>query len=120
MTQGESPPTFELKVVREVAVVEIQARELRHPPEAMQFGEDLALALEAGGHKRVLIDFTKNDYLCSTAFAVVLNLAKDLQESGGMLKLCCLHPDVLRGANIIGLGRVVEIYDDERDALKSF
>lgn len=116
----DDSPHFRLKHAGDVAVVEIRSRELRHPPEAMQFSEDVSLALERDGARKVLIDFTHNDYLCSTAFATLLNLSRELQKRGGTLKLCCLHPDVLRGANIIGLGRVVEIYDDEKAALDSF
>ena len=119
MASDESPH-FRLEYAGGVTVVRVTSRELRHPPEAMQFGEDLSLALERDGSTKVLVDFTGNDYLSSTAFAVLLSLAKEVQGRGGTLKLCAFHPDVLRGANIIGLGRVVEIYDEERDALKSF
>ncbi len=70
--------------------------------------------------RKVLIDFTQNDYLCSTAFATLLNLARDVQQRGGILKVCCFHPDVLLGANIIGLGRIVPIFDDQKSALNSF
>ena len=111
---------FDLEHTGDVTIARVQSQQIRHPPQAMAFGEDLALALQRDGASKVLIDFTRNDYLCSTAFATLLNLARDVQQRGGALKVCCFHPDVLHGANIIGLGRVVPIFDDEKTALSSF
>jgi hypothetical protein len=49
-----------------------------------------------------------------------LNLAKLVDGYGGTMKICGMTPDLLFGANIIGLGRAVEIHPDEHSALASF
>lgn len=111
---------FDLEHAGDVTIARVRSREIRHPAQALEFGADLGAALQQDGAGKVLIDFTGNNYLCSTAFATLLNLARDVQQRGGTLKVCCFDPDVLRGANIIGLGRVVPIFDDVKTALNSF
>ncbi len=106
--------------VGEVLVVEVRSRQIRHPSAAVEFGDELRDLLKREPARKVLLDFTHNDYLSSTSFATLMNLAKEISATGGVLKISSLHPDVLRGANIIGLGRVVEIYQDELSALDAF
>jgi anti-sigma B factor antagonist len=120
MTDRAASDHFDVSLDGNVAVVRVLDRQIRHTFEAQDFGEDLALAIAQGGYNRVLIDLSDNDYLCSTAFAVLINQAKELEKAGGVLKLCCLDPNVLTGANIIGLGRVAEIFDERRHALDAF
>lgn len=119
MMHTETSP-FELEHVGDVALVRVRSREIRHPQQAVDFGAGLDAAIQKGGASKVLIDFTGNDYLCSTAFATLLKLGRDVQQRGGILKICCLDANVLIGANIIGLGRLVPIFDDTRTALDSF
>jgi anti-anti-sigma factor len=104
----------------EVLVVPVQSVQIRHPAAAIEFGDELRELLGRESARKVLLDFSDNDYLSSTAFATLMNLARDLVSQGRELKISALHPDVLRGANIIGLGRVVDIHGDELSALDAF
>src|SRR5262245_64438855 len=98
MAQDDSP-YFHLRQADDVAVIEVQVREIRQPASAQEFGSDVALALQQCGAKRVLIDLRDTEYLGSTAFATLLNLARNLRNEGGVLKLSGLHPDVHVGGN---------------------
>jgi anti-anti-sigma factor len=66
------------------------------------------------------MDLTDVRYLSSTGFAVLLGLSEKMKAAGGVLKICGLNPDVAVGANIIGLGRLVETYADASTAVESF
>jgi anti-anti-sigma factor len=103
-----------------IAVVEVLSHEIRQPGPAQEFGRQLYSVLEQQGRTRVLINFHKTRYLGSTAFAVVFNFAKKIEAAHGQLKLCCLHADVLMGANILSLDQYVQVYDDEKSALAAF
>jgi anti-sigma B factor antagonist len=108
-----------LEMDGDIAIVHILSREIRHPGPAVEMGEQLASVLDQG-HERILINFKGNRYLCSTAFATLVNVAKKVQAAGGQIKACCLDPDVQVGAQILGLGRFIEIHETERAALDSF
>ena len=71
-----------------------------------------ALALAVGGearawsqetHRRIVLDLSQTHYLSSTAFAVLLGFAKKVEAAGGHLKIAGMQPDVLVGANILGV-----------------
>ncbi len=104
----------------DVLVVKVQSQQIRHPSAATEFGDEVRDLLRREPAQKVLLDFSENDFLSSTAFATLINLSREVSAAGGELKLSALHPDVLRGANIIGLGRVVEIHEDEASALHAF
>lgn len=111
---------FDLHQDNGVAVLRMQVRELRHPQAAQQFGAEVRTALQSSGQKNVVVDMQPVEYVGSTAFATLLNLAKQINADGGKLKICDLHPDVSVGANILGLGKAIEIFDDRRSAVQSF
>src|SRR5262249_53786205 len=117
---SDPSPYFSAKQRGGVLVVFAHGPEIRHPEPASEFGADLLKLVEKHGHKAILIDLTKMRYLSSTRFTVLLRTADNIQAAGGRLKICGLHPDVAIGANIIGLGRLVDIFPDEDEALASF
>ncbi len=120
MAHPTESPYFRLRQAGDVAVFEVQVRELRQPSAAQDFGAAVQQAIDAGTTRKVLLDLSDTEYLCSTAFAVLFGLGKSLQEAGGALRLCGLHRDVQIGANIIGLGRYVPCFDTEHAALADF
>jgi anti-sigma B factor antagonist len=101
----------------DVTVVEVLSKELRHPTPALGFGEQLYYLLENEGHSYFVLDFKHTRYLCSTAYAVILNMVKKVQAAGGKIVLCGLHEELMLGANIIHLDELVPIYADETAAL---
>jgi anti-anti-sigma factor len=108
------------KVKKGITVVTILDREIRHPGPASDLGFELYGLVEREGHSRLLIDFDKTDYLCSTAFAVLLNLKKKVDAANGQLKLCSMSEEILAGAHIIRLPELIEVYPDQKTALASF
>lgn len=117
MAQDSSSPYFDVHTAGDVVVLTSVARELRQPTAAQEFGEDARRLIDASGQPKTVLDLTATQYLCSTGFAVLLNLGKHVQDAGGQLALCGLHRDVQIGANILGLSRYVPTYDDQRSAL---
>jgi anti-anti-sigma factor len=116
----ESFAYFDLSRKNDLAILRTEVPEIRQPLSAQEFGTEAGGVLNSDKPKKVLIDLHKTGYLCSTAFATLLNLAKLVDGYGGVMKICGMKPDVLFGANVIGLGRAVEIHADEHAALASF
>ncbi len=120
MTPDTSSAYFLVKQKGDAIVTYVDVPEIRHPTPAQEFGADVFALVERDGHKNILLDLGSVRYMSSTGFAVLVNLAKRISEANGRLKICNLHPDVQVGANIIGLGRMIETYADEDEAIQSF
>ena len=103
-----------------VTVVEPYGPEIRHPESASDFRDDVLRLVEQDGRKAILIDLRHVKYFSSTGFASLLGLGERIKAAGGVLKLCNIHPDVAIGANIIGLGRIIETFPSEHEAIESF
>lgn len=83
-------------------------------------GEQLYNLVERDGHKRLLLNFSNVKFMASAVIAKLFTLHKKVQQAKGKVKFCCIDPDLRVVFKITGLERIVEIYDDEQDALDSF
>ena len=115
-----STPEFEhlrLSRVDDVVIVEIISKDLRGPEAARELGAELSLVSKQEWAKRLLLNFRRIGYLSSTGFAVLFKLVTQFAASGGQLKICDMEPGLRLGAQIVGLDKLVEIYDSEASAL---
>lgn len=117
---SDPSPYFRVKRHGDVNVVHVVGPEIRHPEPAGEFGQDLWKFYQDDSRQDLLVNLEKVRYMSSTGFAVLLKIAEGVKGEGGTMKLCDLHPDVAVGANIIGLGRFVETFPNESEALESF
>lgn len=110
-----STPLIRLRdaLVEGVAVVDLLPREITEPENSARLGEALRSVIDSGVSRLVLIDASATDYLSSSAFAALLRFGLHAREAGGRAAICGMDPAVKFGANIIRLGEVVPIYDDE-------
>jgi anti-anti-sigma factor len=116
---SDQEPLFDCEDANGVTIVRILVKDLRQPFQAAELGEQL-VALITAGHTKLLINFEELGYMGSTGFAMLMVLARKLKERGGQLRFCRMQEEVRFGANILGLGSVVPIYEDEDAALKDF
>lgn len=117
------PPFDHLRLGRleDVVLVEVMTKDLRGPELALELSAELnrvVTAPNAGEH--FLLDFGHTSYLSSTGFAVIVKVVNQIKTSGRQVKICSMDPDVRIGAEIIGLDRIVELYDDRDSALDAF
>ncbi len=75
--------------------------------------------LEAGA-KQVLLDLEGVEYVSSSGLRVLLMLAKALQKSQGMLKLCKLSPFVAEVFEISNFIRLFDVHENRAEALAAF
>jgi anti-anti-sigma factor len=111
---------FRMRHKGQIAIVELIGPEIRQPEPAIELGGDLVRLLEEDRPKGVLVEMGRVRYLCSSAFAVLIEGCRKAAAIGIPFKLSGIHPDVEVGAKILGLGRLIETYEDERAALASF
>jgi anti-sigma B factor antagonist len=117
---AEGKAEFDLLQEGDVVIARAFGPELRHPSHAQQFGADVEALCTVDGYRKILLDLRHVKYMSSTGFATLLGTHQKIKAAGGRLAICNLHPDVAVGANIIGLGRVVDTYPDESEGIASF
>ena len=118
-----SSPDFQhlrLSMDQDVAVVEIRTKDIHGPQLAQELGHELAVVTAQDWAKRILVNFHRVGFLSSTGFAAIFKLLSRAREEGREVRLCGMDPGVRLGAEIVGLDKVAEIYDDKGAALRAF
>jgi anti-sigma B factor antagonist len=109
-----------LSRVKDIVVVEIVSKDLQGPTAARELGAELLLVTTQGLATRIVLNFHRNNYLSSTGFAVLFKLISRVTAQGGKVAVCNMEPGLRLGAEIVGLDKVVSIYDSEAAAIASF
>jgi anti-anti-sigma factor len=104
-----------------VTVVEVLSERIDQPEIAREFGDELySLAKsETGQPARMIVDFTHTKYMCSSGFAVLLNLWRIVDKAGGQVRICRMSPEIRFGADILHLGTMIGIDDDLSGSLSA-
>ena len=80
-------------------------------------GGQLDHIVESFRPKRLLLDFSRVEFMASFMQAYLLGLKKRLEEAGGRLVLCGLTEHVAQSFRITRLDREFEIHPDQPSAL---
>lgn len=73
--------------------------------------------LTAAGERRFVVDLTGISYVSSAGLRVLLALAKQMQASGGAMRLCGLAPSVRQVFDLSGFSKLFTIASDLAAAL---
>jgi anti-anti-sigma factor len=111
---------FDVSDEADITILEVIGPEIRHPTPAAEFAADALRLIGAEQLKRLVVNLHQVEYMSSTGFATLINLARKAAELGCEVKLCAIHPEAQVGANIIGLPRVVPTFATEDEAIASF
>jgi anti-sigma B factor antagonist len=109
-----------LETIDDVTVVSFVDSKIVTDEAIQEVGEQLYSLVEDEGHTRLLLNFSNVQYLSSAALGKLINLKKKVGAVKGVLKLCCIHPDLLEVFKITRLDQVFEIYGEEQVALDRF
>ncbi len=85
-----------------------------------EVGDQLNKLVDRDGHTELLLNFSNVKFMASQVIAKLFTLNKKIKLAKGNLKFCCIDPEIRVVFKITGLERMVEIFDDEQDALDSF
>jgi anti-sigma B factor antagonist len=93
-----------------VTVVTLGDKEVQDGPHIQAIRQQLYALVDAG-HKEIVLDFRRIQYLlASAAIALLINLKKRLREAGGTLALYNVGPDVLEVFRITRLDTIFDIH----------
>ncbi len=72
------------------------------------------------GHKELILDFSKVDYLSSAGMRLLLSATKKWKAMKGHLVLFSIQEDVMEILKMAGFERVLTIFNVEQEALQFF
>jgi anti-anti-sigma factor len=78
----------------------------------------LAAQLDAG-ETRIVIDFSKTDYMSSAGLRVILKIASLLQEKDGTFALCNANEQIVEVLQISGFLEIVKHFSSLEEAINA-
>jgi len=72
------------------------------------------------GEKKIIINLEKLDYISSAGLRVLLSTNKQLQKTGGMMRICNLNEVVQEIFDISGFSSIFNVFVTESEALNNF
>ena len=110
----------ELSRQNNVVLIEVTTREFRGPEAALEFSAELTRVMAQDWAQSLLVNCKRISFLSSTGFAALVGLVKRCGSAGKQVRFCAMGPEVLLGAQIIGLDRLAHIDDSEAAALAAY
>ena len=71
------------------------------------------------GHSNIVVDMSGVEYIDSTGLGSLVGGLKRVSEHGGVMKIVCNNPQILKVFEITGLDKVFAIYKTQDEALAS-
>jgi anti-anti-sigma factor len=82
--------------------------------------KDVVDVIEKTDQPNVILDFQRVQFMSSAALGAVVRINKKCKEFGVHLKLCRIAPEIRKVFEITRLDKVLDIYDDPKEAVASF
>ena len=82
--------------------------------------EELNEIIDKKLESNFLLNFEEVNTMSSNGIRIIANAKNTLIKKNKVMKLCCLRNTVKRIAEVIELSSLIEIYESEEEALKSF
>src|SRR6266478_5170990 len=105
---------------QDVTVVGFVDRKILDEASIQELGQELFQLVEAEKRGKIVLNFSKVDFLSSAALGKLITLDKKVKAHGGKLKLRNIRPEIYEVFAITKLNKLFDIKDDEADALAGF
>ena len=83
-------------------------------------GDELYAVAEQEGCRNLLLNFSSVDRLSTVMLGKLLMVNKKMEAKGGKLRLCAIGPEIREVFNTTKLDRILDIRENEAEALKAF
>ena len=111
----ESSSHFRLEIINGITVVHFLDQKI-----VSEASDQLNALVENDRHRRLLLNFSNLKVLSSVAIAKLVSLQQKVSNNQGLLKICCVNPNLLELLQYVGLDRYIDIYETQEAALRAF
>lgn len=105
--------------VGNATVVRFVDRKILDAANIEQLGSELISLVDSQPEIRLVLDFSKVEFMSSAALGKLVKLEKKVKEKGGKVRLCNIRPEIFEVFQITNLHRVFGIHKSEADAIAS-
>lgn len=114
------PQRLELNEVGDITVVHFRDAKILEDLKIQELGQELFHLVEGERRQKLVLNFAHVDFLSSAALGKLIALHNKAKTRGGMVRLCCIRPEIYEVFLITKLNRLFDIREDEADALAAF
>jgi len=112
---------LDIKDKEDVVVVTLLDVRILDTAAVAEIGEEFKnLTLQAAADHKLLLNFAKVQFMASAMIGQIMKLHKMCKRDKVRLKLCCICPNIMEVFHVMGLHKVLDIYDTEQKALDAF
>lgn len=111
---------LEVSEVGDVTVVRFVDRKILDEASIQELGTELFQLVEQENRGKLVLNFSKVDFLSSAALGKLITLDKKVKARSGKLKLSNIRPEIYEVFAITKLNKLFDIKHDEADALAAF
>lgn len=103
-----------------VVFVRFHDRKITEFVSVLAIGEELLALASQNELRKVILDFSGIEFLCSAILNKFINLDKRIKGKGGELRFCGMEPEIREVFVITRLNQLFKICDTREKALESF
>jgi anti-anti-sigma factor len=85
-----------------------------------ELGQELFHLVDVENRKKLVLDFSRVEFLSSAALGKLITLRRKVHEANGYLKLCEIRPETLEVFLVAKLDSFFDIHPQQAAALASF
>lgn len=111
---------LEVTEVNDVTVVRFVDRKILDEASIQELGQELFALVESENRTKLLLNFSKVDFLSSAALGKLIMLDKKIKVRKGKLRLTNIRPEIYEVFAITKLNKLFDIKKDETEALEGF
>jgi len=104
----------------ELLVIYVTEAKILNEASIKRITNDVVAVLEKTEQTNVIIDFQCVQFMSSAALGMVVQINKKCKQFNIVLKLCNICPEIRKVFEITRLDKVLDIYDDPKEAVASF
>lgn len=112
-----TPHGLVIMPMQDVSVVDFQNTRILDAPVIEAIGRELYTLVDEQARRKIVLDFSKVQFMSSQMLGVIVNLYKKSAAIKGKVVLCGLRRDLLKIFSIMKIDKLMKIVDTEQDAL---
>lgn len=113
-------PKIVVQKMWDVTIVDFQEARLLEAQQIDALGQELYRLVDEMDRKKIVLDFSKVQFLASAAIGVLMTLHKKAGAIKGSFVICGLKKELMKIFEIMGLTKVFKFAADEGEALRLF
>jgi len=113
-------PKIVTQKMLDVTIVDFQEARLLDTYQIEAIGEQLFKLVDQMDRKKLILDFSKVQFLSSSAIGMLMNLHKKCQAIKGSYVLCGVRPEIMKVFELMKLTKLLRFCADEKEAFAFF